>query len=195
MSGDTGCKVDRVCERWELPMDDELRERWRGGESLRDLETVLNEAVLRAALRSADADVIDGEAANLYRLLTDDAVSAGQRVDAEARLRRAGLDPAAVTDDFVSYGTVRTHLNECLGVETARDTRLDPDEGRTTVLKLLSRTESVTERTIARLTDQGSLTIPAPSVTLSLRVACEECGDEYSFSQLLSRGGCSCRAD
>ncbi|WP_373222135.1 rod-determining factor RdfA [Halorientalis marina] len=195
MSGDTGCKVDRVCERWDLTMGDELRERWRGGESLRELETVFNEAVLRAALQSADADVIDGEAANLYRLLTDDSVSAGQRVDAEARLRRAGLDPTAVTDDFVSYGTVRTHLNECLGIETTRDTRLDPDEGRTTVLKLLSRTESVTERTIARLTDQGALTIPAPSVTLSLRVACDQCGDEYSFSQLLSRGGCSCGAD
>jgi hypothetical protein len=195
MPGDTDCKVDRVCERWDLTMGDELRERWRGGESLRELETVFNEAVLRAALQSADADVIDGEAANLYRLLTDDSVSAGQRVDAEARLRRAGLDPTAVTDDFVSYGTVRTHLNECLGIETTRDTRLDPDEGRTTVLKLLSRTESVTERTIARLTDQGSLTIPAPSVTLSLRVACDQCGDEYSFSQLLSRGGCSCGAD
>lgn len=195
MSGETGCKVDRVAERWDLAIDDDLRERRAAGESLRDLETYVNERLLRAALRSVDADPLDGEAANLYRLLTDEAVSAGQRVDAEARLRRTGLDPETVTDDFVSYGTVRTHLNECLGVETTRESRLDPDEARTTVLKLLSRTESVTERTVTRLANQGSLTIPAPSVTLGLRVACEECGDEYTFAQLLSRGGCSCGTD
>jgi len=195
MAGNDGCKVGRVAERWDLTVDDDLRDRWAAGASLRDLETYYNERVLRAALESVDADVIGGEAANLYRLLTDDAVSAGQRVDAEARLRRNGLDPETVTDDFVSYGTIRTHLNECLGVETARDSSLDPDEARTTVLKLLSRAESVTERTIGRLTDQGSVTLPDPSVTISLRVACEECGDEYTFSQLLDRGGCSCRTD
>jgi hypothetical protein len=60
---------------------------------------------------------------------------------------------------------------------------------------LLSRTESVTERTITRLADQGSVAIPEPSVTLSLRVACENYGDEFTFSQFLDRGSCSCGTD
>lgn len=176
-------------------VDERLRERWADGSSLRDLETYYNEAVLRSAMASAGMDTLDGEAANLYRLLTADEVSPGQRVDAEARLDRNGLDPSEVTGDFVSYQTVRTHLNECLDVDTGRNTRLTVDEARDTVLKLLSRTESVAERTVERLTESGTVTVEAPSVTVSLRVACSECGDERAFTRLLERGGCSCRLD
>ncbi|MDS0279600.1 hypothetical protein NDI85_17535 [Halomicroarcula sp. S1AR25-4] len=198
MSAESGttCKVDRVAEKRGLTeLDDELRERWADGDSLRDLERYCNEAILRSAMRAAGMETLDGEAANLYRLLTDDDVGPGKRIDAKSRLQRNGLDPETLTSDFVSYQTVRTHLNDCLDVTTARDSTLSVDSARNTVLKLVSRTESVTTQTIARLTEQGSLTIPSPSVTLSLRVACSECGDEYTFTGLLERGGCSCRAD
>lgn len=192
----TRCKIDRVSESWDLErIDDRLQERRASGDSLRELERYYNETVLRSAMESAGMDTLEGEVSNLYRLLTDEEVGAGKRVDAESRLRRNGLDPSAVTGDFVSYGTVRTHLNDCLDVETTRDTHLPVGEARTTVAKLLSRTESVARRTIERLGRQGSVTITAPSVTVSLRVACSECNDEYGFSQLLERGGCSCRTD
>lgn len=195
-SSGTRCKIDRVSEKWHLDgMDDQLRDRWATGASLRDLETFYNVTVLRSAMQSADMDTLDGEASNLYRLLTDDEVSAGKQVDAESRLKKNGLDPSTVSSDFVSYQTVRTHLNECLSVETTRDTQLPISDARNTVLKLLSRTESVTGRTIERLAKQNSLTITSPSVTVSVRVACSECNDEYTFSQLLARGGCSCRTE
>lgn len=192
-TSDATCKLDRVAAKWGVTeADTELRERWAAGDSLRDLETRFNEAVLEAAMSSAGTDALDGEVANLYRLLTDEGVRPEKRIDAQSRLRRHGLDPEELVDDFVSYQTVRTHLNDCLGVSTERDTSLSVAEGRTTVYKLVSRAESVTERTIERLAREGSLSIGTPSVTLSIRVACSECNDEFTFTQLLDRRGCSC---
>lgn len=194
MTRGSTCKLDRVARRRGLTdIDRRLRQRWADGESLRDLETVFNTAVLRSAMGDAGMEPLDGEAANLYRLLTDDAVNPGERIDAESRLRRAGVDPDAVVDDFVSYGTVRTHLNDCLGMETSRERPVDADEARTTVLKLVSRTETVARRTVERLAARGPLSIGSLSVTLSLRVGCSDCGEEYSFAGLLERGGCACQ--
>lgn len=190
---DSTCKIDRVSEKWELAtIDDQLRTRWADGDSLRDLETYYNEAVLRSAMESEGMDALDGEVSNVYRLLTDEDVSPGKQIDAESRLRQSGIDPTELTDDFVSYQTVRTHLNDCLGLETARETSLTIDEARTTVLKLISRTESVATQMIGRLETDDELRISAPTVTLSLRVGCADCDDEYTFSTLLERGGCSC---
>jgi hypothetical protein len=191
---DEMCKLDRVAEKWELSaLDDRLQSRRTEGDSLRDLEQYVNTRVVRAAMQATGMDAIDGEASNLYRLLTDDSVSTGKRVTVESRLERNGVDPESLRSDFVSYQTVRTHLRDCLDVATSRDTDLDTDEARTTVHKLLSRTEAVTERTLERLETAGRLTIPQPSVSVSLRVSCSACGDDYTFSQLLARGGCSCR--
>jgi len=188
-----GCKIDSVAEEWGVTaVDEQLQERWSDGESLRSLEELFNERVLRAALTAAGIETIDGESSNLYRLLTDDDVTAGKRIDAESRLRRNGVDPDAIRDDFVSYQTVRTHLNECLGVQTARESTFTEADARSTVYKLVSRTESVALRTIERLCGQEQLSITAPSVTVSVRVACSECNDEYTFSTLLDAGTCSC---
>lgn len=190
------CKVDRISKKWELTgIDERLQERRDDGDSLRDLETYYNQLVLRAAMNTGGRETIDGEISNVYRLLTDDDVSPGERIDAESRLRQDGLDPAELTSDFVSYQTIRTHLNDCLEMETARSTTLTVSDARTTVLKLISRTESVAEQMINRLETDESLTIPAPTVTLSLRVGCSECGDDYPFSKLLERGGCSCQSE
>jgi hypothetical protein len=190
------CKIDTVAEKWELhTVKAQLAERWADGESLRDLETAFNQAVLRAAMASAGMETVDGEPSNLYRLLTDDDVTAGKRVDAESRLREHGVDPDAVTDDFVSYQTVRTHLNECRGVQTARESAFSVADARSTVHKLVSRTETVALQAIDRLCGQDKLSITAPSVTVSVRVACSECQDEYTFATLLSTGSCSCNED
>ncbi|MFC7209094.1 rod-determining factor RdfA [Natronoarchaeum sp. GCM10025321] len=190
------CKVDRISNKWELAeIDERLQKRRNDGDSLRDLETYYNQAVLQAAMKATGQETLDGEIPNVYRLLTDDEVSPGERIDVESRLRQNGLDPAELTGDFVSYQTIRTHLNDCLEVDTARDTTLTVSDAQNTVFKLISRTESVAHQMIARLETGGSLTIPAPTVTLSLRVGCSECGDEYPFSKLLERGGCSCQSE
>lgn len=187
------CKIDRVAgERGLTAIDERLEGRWADGASLRDLEEFFNKAVLRAAMATAEMDTIDGELSNLYRLLTDDEVTAGKRIDAKSRLRRNGVDPDTVMSEFVSYQTVRNHLNDCLGVQTARESTFTVTDSRNTVHKLVSRLESVTLRSIERLRAESELSIAAPSVTVSVRVACSECNDDYTFSRLLDEGACSC---
>lgn len=195
MPSDTGqsCKVDHVSRRRSLSDIDEMLERfWEAGTSLRELETQYNQRILEAALQDAGVDLLSGEVENLYQLLTDDDVSAGMHVEARSRLQQNGIDPEVVTDDFVSYQTIRTHLRECMGVDTERKSTITRDDAKNTVFKLLSRTESVVGRTIERLSNSELLEISDADVTLSLRVACTECGEEYTFSRLVERGRCSC---
>lgn len=198
MSDDSGgnCKVDRVSRRRGLEdADAVLTERWHAGTSLRDLETLYNQRVLEAAMRDAGVETLHGEVENLYRLLTDGDVSAGVRVEARSRLEQKGVDLDPVTDDFVSYQTIRTHLRTCLDVDTERESTVSPTDAKNTVFKLLSRTESVTARTVDRLRSSGHLRIGDVDVTLSLRIACTDCGEEYTLSRLLQRGHCSCSTD
>ncbi|ELY62901.1 rod-determining factor RdfA [Natrinema versiforme] len=191
------CKIDRVCEKWGLDgADTMLRERRQHADaSLRDLERDFNQRVLEAAMRTARMEIVEGEVENIYHLLTADDVSSGSRVEVTDRLRRSGVDPEAVRADFVSYQTIRTHLQDCLGVDTSHDPSVTIPDAKNTVFKLLSRTEVITERTIDRLRSADHVRISDVDVTLSLRIACTRCGEEYTFSRLLERGRCNCAAD
>lgn len=194
MSNETeNCKIDRVAQKWKLEdLDNRLLERRETGASLRDLEAYHNRRVLEAAMEDAGIETLEGEVENLYRLLTDDDVSVGTRVEAQSRLERNGIDPGSIADDFVSYQTVRTHLNDCLDIDTERNAEIDETKAKNIVFKLLSRTESITERTIDRLRSSDLLAVGKPEVTLSLRIACTDCGEEYTFARLVERGRCSC---
>ena len=190
---ESNCKLDRISRKRNLDdLDTRLLERRSSGASLRELETYYNQQVLAAAMRNSGVETLDGEVENLYQLLTGDDVSTGTQIEARSRLERNGIDPDAVLDDFVSYQTVRTHLNDCLGVDTNRSVQIDRTDAKNTVFKLLSRTEVITERTIDRLCSAGYLRIGEPEITLSLRIACTECGEEYTFTRLLERSRCSC---
>ena len=189
-----GCKIDRVVDRRGLDdVDAELRRRREeAGASLRDLESLFNRRVLADELRAERVETLQGEVANTYRLLTDDDVSAGARTEALDRLERSGVDPDALFGDFVSYQTVRTHLRDCLGVDTARESTLDRSDAEDTIFSLLSRSEAVIDQTLSRLRSSGGLRTGDLDLTVSARVACEECGREYTVSQLLERGHCEC---
>jgi hypothetical protein len=189
-----GCKVERVCAEWGLPTLPErlVERRTETGASLRDLERVFNRSVLAAAMRAAGMELLDGEAANVYRLLTGEDVSHAARTEARDRLARAGVDVDAVTDDFVTYVTIRTHLKECAGIETGRKTTVDADAVGDTVFTLFGRTEAVTERELSRLAETDAFDAGDLTVSLSARVACDVCGEEYGLRRLLERGGCGC---
>ena len=194
MAERTGCKIETVCaSRGLRSLADRLVDRRVDtGESLRDLERFFNQEVLAAAMRAAGMELLEGEAANVYRLLTDDDVSDAARREAEDRLRRAGVDIDAVRDGFVTYGTVRTHLRECVGVETARESTVDAAAVRDTAFGLFGRAEAITERELSRLAETESFDAGEVAVSLTARVTCETCGEEYGLLRLLDRGGCGC---
>ncbi|GAB3327450.1 hypothetical protein EI982_15255 [Haloplanus rallus] len=193
---DGGCKIDDVCASRGLSTLPErlVRRRRTGGDSLRDLERFFNREVLAAAMRAAGMELLDDEAANVYRLLTGDDVSDAARTEARDRLTRAGVDVERLREDFVTYGTVRTHLRECADVDTGREAEsVDERTVTDTVYGLFGRAEAVTERELSRLSETAALEAGELSVSVDARVTCTTCGEEYRLLRLLERGGCACR--
>lgn len=187
------CKIGRNAEAYAIEgLDRRLLERRADGASLRRLETVVNRAILRAALRDAETAVL-GDVDGVYETLTGDDVSAGQRTETRERLSRAGVDPETLVDDFVSYQTVRSHLRNCLDVETDRRTTLSVEDAQGTIEWARSRSEGIVERTIERLTNTEGFDAGDVEVSHVVRVSCPDCGTSHPVETFVDRGGCDCR--
>jgi len=189
---DCSCKVGRNAEKYGLEtLDQQLLDRREDGASLRELESVVNTSILRTLLRDAETDLV-GDAASIYEKLTDDDVSAGERTEVREWLAQADIDPDELTGDFVSYQTVRTHLRECLDVETNRTSTLSLEDAQGTIEWARSRSEGIVERTIERLNRNGDFDADAIEIGHVIRVTCTECAMSYPIDTFLQRGGCHC---
>jgi len=195
-------KVARIIDKYSLEgLDDELVSLWTGqqGErySLRDLETYVNQRVLRAAMRQAGMDPLMGEVENLYEILTGGDASEGARIEATARLDREGVDVDQVEDDFVSHQSIHTYLKRDLDASYERSESAEEriERGRDTILSLQNRTEAVTRGTLESLRNSDTVAIDGFEVFVDIRVACDECGRYQEIDELLERGGCECQLD
>jgi hypothetical protein len=195
------CKVGRLVETYDLDgLHEDLVVRWRGEgrdqHSLRDLETHVNQQVLRAALEASGIDPLDGEVANFHRLLADDNASEGARTETRARLAHDGVDVDQVESDFVSHQTIHTHLRDCLDV-SHDPAEQAPSERRTqvsdTISALQRRTETVTEGSLERLRDANALALAGFDVLVDVTVTCRTCGRVHDARDLLEEGGCDCQ--
>ncbi len=194
-------KVERVIEEYDLHgLGSTLVDRWTGEaderSSLRDLAAAVNRRILEATLREAGEQPLEGEVENYYRLLRGDDVSAGARTEARSALERAGVDVDALISDFVSHQAVHTYLTERqeASYEGASEAeRLD--SARSTVRRLQSRTETVTENTVAGLRDADILRLAEFTVIADVSVICEVCGSQHDPDTLLDQGGCDCQVD
>lgn len=188
------CKLGRVARsRGLVTIDRRLRERRADGASLRDLERVVNVALLDSALRGAAVDVVDGGA--VYDGLAGEDASAGERTELRRRLAREGVDVDAVLADFVSYQTVRSHLRDCLGIDTGRQPSLDAADGKGTIEWARARSEGIVGRTLQRLARDGEITAGDLDVTHAVRVTCTRCGTTTSVGSFVEAGGCDCGPD
>ncbi|WP_101298350.1 rod-determining factor RdfA [Halegenticoccus soli] len=195
------CKVGRLIDRYGLDgLNGRLRRRWTGSgserSSLRELERYVNERVLGAAVSESRAPM-RSDVETVYRLLTDDGVSAGRRIETERRLAREGIDVEALRKDFVSHQTIHSHLRGCLGASCAEalsdEERLEKAEK--TVFSMQNRTKIITAETLRRLADADALSLPDFDVFVEIQVACEACGRYMTAATLLDRGGCSCQRE
>ena len=197
-SSEPRSKVARLIETHDLaPLGAELEAAWLGeaGErqSLRDLADRFYRALLLAAVRDAGMDVVDGEAANYYRLLTDESVSAGRRVEAQNRLEAAGVEVENLREDFVTYQAIRHYLTEIRGASYDRDEQSSGVERERSVIeRLQSRVERVVRDTVDRLRTAGRLSVGEYRILVSVDVLCQECGGQYTVGELLERGHCDC---
>lgn len=193
------CKVGRVADRYDLAnIDGDLPSRYADDASLRDLEALVNKRILRTAIERADGGTStlagsDRGVDALYEVLrTDKNASPAERARVRTRLEQAGIDVDAVTDDWVSHATVRTHLNDCLAMDTSREASLTPEEAISTVEWTRSRSERIVSETVQRLRTADVAEVTEPTVSVSVRITCEVCGRSYTIQDLLDEGGCAC---
>lgn len=189
-------KVARLIAEYDLDgMGAELERRWTAEEdrsSLRELAAYFNRELLSEALAAAGAQPLEGEVENLYRLLTDDDVSAADRTRARRRLEREEVDVEGILSDFVTYQAVRTYLKSNRGAEYSRE-ETDPIEREAAnIQQLRGRVESVTEGKLERLATGGHVTLGEFRVLVDTQVLCEDCDTRLDVVELLEAGGCNC---
>lgn len=193
------CKIGRIIGQFELSeLNEQLVAYWTGDTdeqySTRKLATYTNRLILEEALERAGIPTKEGEIENTYRLLTDDDVSSGTKVQTRNELQRDGVPIDQVESAFVSHQTVYNHLTDCLGasVETPSDEeRLERSEQKLSALQ--NRTGVVTNDTIAQLERNDIVEIGDFNVTVSVTVTCEDCFQEYTVRDLLDRQSCGCK--
>lgn len=201
MTGGPGrpSKVARLIDDYDLDgLGAELERRWTAPsdrrDSLRDLATVVNRRVLETALHRADARPLPGSVAELYRELAGTDSSAGDRTRARRRLERAGIDVDGLREDFVSHAAVRTYLRNNRGVEHEPEPELS-ESADATIARLAGRLEAVTADRVDAAAGRGDIVLGDHDVTVTVRVACRDCGQQRPVGELLEAGGCGCASE
>ena len=188
------CKVGRVAAESGLAdVDERLRTEQEAGASLRELADLFNRAVFVAAVeRERPPSLIDPEL--LYERLTDEGTSSGRKTELRTKLEQAGVSVGTVEDDFVSYVTIRTHLQECLSVDTSR-TASDPERTRDGIEWIRAKSEAIVDSKLETLRESGALRTGPLTATHTIHVRCEDCDTLYSLQELLREGTCECTFD
>jgi len=196
---DSRSKVARLIDEHDLnALGAELENRWTRDEdrsSLRDLADYFNRQVLGSVLESAEAEPLEGEIDNLYRLLTDDDVTSGTRAQARSRLQQRGIDVNSLEDSFVSYQSIRTYLRDLRDVAPPDDSQSPQDHRatkRNTIQQLVSRLDSVVTGALTELERANHLTLGEFDVIVTVRIHCTDCDTRLSISELFSQDGCQC---
>ena len=198
MSNRKGTKVARNIEKYDIQaMGSTLEARWTGatGErtSLRNLAHIFNRALVDAALREGDVHSYFADVDAIYDALQNG--SNAERLRAERRLTREGIDVDALTADFVTHQAVHTYLRQERDVSlTVADT--NPVEKRIkTIEKLEGRGAAVAQAAVSRLPAADDAADPAYEVLVEFKAVCTAWGDTYAVRDLLRRDGCGCRSD
>ena len=191
-------KVGRLITEYDLgDTGSELEQRWTGDgrerDSLRTLADAFNQRLLSQAMSDAGMDPLEGEVENVYRLLTDGDVSSGNRIETEARLRKKDIVVEDLLDDFVTYQAIRTYLQDVRDASYEQDTDDSFEAVKSSIDRLIGRTNAVVEQKLQQFRSKGSLTIGNFIVRTSVVVYCEDCETQYEVASLLRRGSCDCQ--
>lgn len=190
-------KVDKLIASYGMAdIGQELEDRWlgRGVErrSLRWLAGWFNERLVARRLTEEGRRLLDGEAANIYRLLTADEVGAGARVDAESTVARAGIDPKVLRSEFVSHQAIHTYLRESRGASKKETDPDRPERVRETVQRLRNRLVAVVESGLSGLVAAEQISLGEFDVLVEVQVFCADCGTAQPVTELLAESGCRC---
>lgn len=199
MAGDSDCKVDEVIRRYDLdtadPRYESLNEglltRWTGADGresmgYRTLTEWFNKRLLRRAFDEHGRDTLGHRLDHAYDALTGDDDLA--RADIIEDLDADGIDGRAVSADLVSWGTMRTHLQECLDGTKAKQSSSGDWERETVAMARSFATEKA-ESALSSLSSKGRLDGAGEStVTVQVQLQCDHCPTRVPFDVALDRG-------
>jgi len=198
-SSDTPCcKVGRGIEKYGCDgLNDTLVYEYREGDaSLRDLEQVINREFTTASLQEtgSPADRDPQEITSILR--GNDDVSKREKARVRTELEQAGVEVDQLEQDYVSFRTVKTHLNEHLGVDTSRTESITSDSAKGLIEWATTRCTSVIEQTIERLSNADVAAISDDfTVSVSPRITCYDCNSSFTVQEFIENDGCRCGSD
>jgi|APHM01.1.fsa_nt_gi hypothetical protein len=201
--GGDGPKIERVADRYEISeLGDEVVARWLGEngydqESLRDLADRVNRRIIEAAVASS-TNLLDGEAANIYRLLTgdDDDVTAGMQTEARQRLKHDGIDVERLEADLITYQSVYNYCKDHRNVSrSSGETTNNPASNLTHMRKIAGRLQAIVENNLAQWIKHNVIDGGSYEVNIEIWVTCQDCGARRSPKRLIDSGGCQCASE
>lgn len=188
----SGCKVCRVLESHDLShYNERLLDQWVAPKperkGYRQLAEWLNISLLRREMDQVGLSTLGGEAESKYeRLQGDDPTAAEVR----ANLKSEAVNIDELERDFVSYGVIRTHLQECLGAE--REEESSDWEEQAIEIATEHASTKIDEATRS-LKGKGKLSAGSLSVDLEVEVECDDCHTRLPLQRALRRGYvCKC---
>ncbi|ERG95634.1 rod-determining factor RdfA [Haloquadratum walsbyi] len=198
--GGKGPKIERVANRYNLSnLGDEVVDRWLGEngyeqESLRDLADRVNRRIIDAAVNNS-TNLLDGEAANIYRLLTadDDDVTSGMRTEARQSLRHDGVNVEQLESDLITYQSVYNYCKDHRGVsQSSSKQHSSPESSLSYTRKLAGRLQAIMEQNLTRWIKNEILSGGSYEVDIEIWITCQRCGERRSPERLIDVGGCQC---
>lgn len=199
MGSHDGCKVDRSIEQYDLDaveprhasLDRGLLARWRGEDGhdavgYRRLTEWFNKRLLRRVFDEHGRDTLGDRVAHDHAALTGD--DELRRHEVSESLRADGIDAGGIRSAMVSWGTMRTHLLDCLGGEKPTDpSRTDWEHNSVEVATSVAREKAETALSSLASKDQIS-GVDRSSVSVQIQLQCEACPTRVPLDVALEQG-------
>lgn len=199
MDADDTCKVDEVIDRYDLAtadpryetLNEGLVRRWVGADEqeplgYRPLTEWFHKRLVRRVYDDHGRDTLGDRVEHDYRALTSDDELVREEI--LESLAADGIDGRALRVDLVSWGTMRTHLQECLEATKETDTAESDWERETVGMARSFATEKV-ESALSSLESKGKIAgIENASVTVQVQLDCKHCPTRVPFQVALDRG-------
>ncbi len=199
MASNSVCKVDRVIETYGLAsadpvfdtIDEGLLARWTGaGErsavGYRSLTEWFNKRLLKSVYDDHGRDTLGATVDSDYEVLQgDDELVAAELAES---LRADGIDADGLRESLVSWGTMRTHLQDCLDGQKEAQTATTDWEVES-VRKAMGVTESKVESSLSALERKDRLAGgDSADIEVQVKLSCDSCPTRVPFDVALERG-------
>jgi hypothetical protein len=197
MDTDGRCKVDRVVDRYGLrdadpryaDIDEGLMTRWTGtgateAVGYRTLTDWFNRRLLRRVYDERGRETLAGRVEHDYEALTgDDDLRRGEVAES---LAGDGIDAEELRGAMVSWGTMRTHLQGCLGGEKEVQ---GGDWERDAIRMARSFAGQKVEEALSALAADGVVRgVDRSELSVQFQLRCEACPTRVTLAEALDRG-------